>query len=88
MVSDYDDLLNSKYKNSNLSYQDILNDPSSVYYSDVKMSQKENKIRLQSNIKRQKSCKNNIFPKIRHKKSQVNMEISLKKIRSITRCYK
>lgn len=36
MVGDYDDLLNSKYQNSNLSYQDILNDPSSVYYSDVK----------------------------------------------------
>ena len=36
MVSDYDDLLNSKYKDSNLSYQDILNDPSNVYYSDVK----------------------------------------------------
>lgn len=36
MISDYDDLLNSKYQNSNLSYQDILNDPSSVYYSDVK----------------------------------------------------
>lgn len=36
MISDYDDLLNSKYKDSNLSYQDILNDPSSVYYSDVK----------------------------------------------------
>lgn len=36
MISDYDDLLNSKYKDSNLYYKDILNDPSSVYYSDVK----------------------------------------------------
>lgn len=36
MVSDYDNLLKSTYKDSGLSYQDILNDPSNVYYSDVK----------------------------------------------------
>lgn len=36
MVSDYDNLLKRTYKDSGLSYQDILNDPSNVYYSDVK----------------------------------------------------
>lgn len=36
MVSDYNKLLGSYYKDSGLHYQDILNDPSNVYYSDVK----------------------------------------------------
>ena len=36
MVSDYNKLLESNYKDSGLSYQAILNDPSNVYYSDVK----------------------------------------------------
>lgn len=36
MVTDYNKLLESNYKDSGLSYQAILNDPSNVYYSDVK----------------------------------------------------
>ena len=36
MVTDYNKLLESSYKDSGLSYQAILNDPSNVYYSDVK----------------------------------------------------
>ena len=36
MVTDYNNLLGSYYKDSGLHYQDILNDPSNVYYSDVK----------------------------------------------------